>query len=256
MNAFRIRGIEKDYILLVTCFRYLIYNEELELIHVGKHSEFEPQAKRLLSFSQGQTGYLLGFDLNSTTAAEKKIKNTHVYRNERNYEGENSWVVRCTFEEVKFKFECTDVDKRKKSLLLKDEVIYTILEYAPDKMIVSLKLTNLLIVNKWEPLKMIAKNSMGNIQKYYFDPLPDFDEQKFPFIACSGYEHISLVNVRDMTMQIFVQVPCRSVKSQQAFFFKEEKYGSSLHFCSKQIQEGGKELHMWYQLELKKDFNK
>ena len=144
------------------------------------------------------SGYLLGFDLPSKTAYEKKIKSSHVYRNERNYEGENSWIVRCTLDEDNFKFECSYIDKRKKSLLLKDEVIYTVLEYALEKMIVSLKLTNLLIVHKWMPLKMISRNSQGNIQKYYFDLLPNFDEQKFPFIACSGFEHISLVNVRDL----------------------------------------------------------
>ena len=94
---------------------------------------------------------------------------------------------------------------------------------------------------------------MGNIYKNYFCLLPKFDEYKFPFIACSGFEHISLINVRDQIMQVFIRSPCKTIKSQQAFFFIEEKYGYSMHFASKE-NSGDAELHKWHTLELKKDF--
>ena len=54
-------------------------------------------------------------------------------------------------------------------------------------------------------------------------------------------------------MQKFIEVPCNTVRSQQAFFFTKEKYGYSMQFCSKQ-NDGTKEYHKWHKLELKYDF--
>ena len=104
-------------------------------------------------------------------------------------------------------------------------------------MIVSLALTDLLIVHDWNPVKLIMRNSEGNINKFCFTPLPDFHIKTFPFIICSGFEHISLINVKEQFMQVFIKEPCNSVRGQQVFFFKNEKYGHSLHFASK-FREG------------------
>ena len=54
-------------------------------------------------------------------------------------------------------------------------------------------------------------------------------------------------------MQKFVASSCNTVRSQQAFFFIQEKYGYSMHFSSKQ-NDGTKEYHKWHKLELKNDF--
>ena len=56
-----------------------------------------------------------------------------------------------------------------------------------------------------------------------------------------------------MQLQAFIDVPCTTTHGQQAFFFKDEKYGQSLHFASKpegQICES----HEWHSLQLKRDF--
>ena len=120
-------------------------------------------------------------------------------------------------------------------------------------MIVSLALTDLLIVHDWNPVKLIMRNSEGNINKFCFTPLPDFHIKTFPFIICSGFEHISLINVKEQFMQVFIKEPCNSVRGQQVFFFKTEKYGHSLHFASK-FREGKGEQHKWHSLQLKQDF--
>ena len=164
-----------------------------------------------------------------------------MYREERNVPGCSSWIVRCGFDMGKYEWSCED-ERKQESLLMIDEKVYSVLEYVRNKMLVSIAYTNLLVVHNWKPVKLIQKNSHGNIYKNFFMTLPDFDEQTFPFIACSGFEHISLVNVKDLIMQVFIQCPCKTVKSQQAFFFQDEKYGYSMHFCSK-ANDGSKEYH-------------
>ena len=54
-------------------------------------------------------------------------------------------------------------------------------------------------------------------------------------------------------MQVFIRSPCWTARAQQAFFFKTEAYGYSMHFSSKETN-GSDEYHKWHQLELKKDF--
>ena len=107
--------------------------------------------------------------------------------------------MKCTLNPNLGKIEVSKTDKER-SIVLTNEKVYAVFEYVPDKIIVSLALTNLLIVHNWMPQRLIQRNSYGNIYKNYFAPLPDFDEHKFPFVACSGFEHISLINVHDMAM--------------------------------------------------------
>ena len=110
-------------------------------------------------------------------------------------------------------------------------------------MIVSLAETDILIVNDWVPIKVIREKFFDNINKFYFTLLPDFNAQSFPFIICSGFKHISLINVRSMQIQAFIDVSCNTSYGQQAFFFKHEKYGYTLHFSSKKREGLKYELH-------------
>ena len=65
--------------------------------------------------------------------------------------------------------------------------------------------------------------------------MPNFDEQTFPFMICSGREIFNLVNVRDFTMQPLIQAPCINIRCQQAFFFKKEDFGFAMHFTTVQL---------------------
>ena len=60
--------------------------------------------------------------------------------------------------------------------MLIDEKVYSVLEYARNNMVISLAHTNLLIVNDWKPVRLVASNSLGNIYKNYLMTLPMFDE--------------------------------------------------------------------------------
>ena len=100
----------------------------------------------------------------------------------------------------------------KSSLLLRHEIVNATFEYEKGKMIVSLAMTDLLIVHEWDPIKLIMRNSEGNINKFCFTPLPGFNTKTFPFIICSGFEHISLINVKEKFMQVFIKEPCNTVR--------------------------------------------
>ena len=56
------------------------------------------------------------------------------------------------------------------SMMMLDEKVYSTLEFGHNKMIVSIALTNLLVVHNWKPIKLIQKNSPGNIYKNFFMP--------------------------------------------------------------------------------------
>ena len=54
-----------------------------------------------------------------------------------------------------------------------------------------------MIIQNWEAVRIIPGNSFGNIDKYWFEPLPGFDYDDFPFIVCSGSESLNLLNVKE-----------------------------------------------------------
>ena len=48
-------------------------------------------------------------------------------------------------------------------MVLRDEMTQTVCEYAIDKMVISLYLTDLLIVHSWDPVRLISRIEPGNI---------------------------------------------------------------------------------------------
>ena len=99
---------------------------------------------------------------------------------------------------------------KKGSILLKDERANSLFEFEKNHMIISLAETDLLIVKDFQPVKVIKEKSIDNIQKYYFSKLPGFNSHSFPFIVCAGFKHISLINVRTMKIQTFIDVSCNT----------------------------------------------
>ena len=188
---------------------------------------------------------MVGLDI----PVNSELQCPHVYNNysDQDY---SSWLIRLNYSPSEHRFLLDEKKMIKNSLHLKQEVVYATFEYERDKMIVSLAPTDLLIVQNWSPVKRVMRNSENNINKFCFMPLPGFNIKSYPFIICSGFEHISLINVKEMFIQVFVKEPCNTVRGQQAFFFKEEKYGHSLHFASK-FREGKSEQHRWHSLQLK-----
>ena len=116
------------------------------------------------------------------------------------------------------------------------------IEYARNKIVVSLHPTDLLMIENWKPVKVIFRMMPNNHSKCYLAPFPNFDMKDFPFLVCSGSESYSLINVRDYKMQNLINASCANVRGQQAFFFKKEEFGYSLHFTTKEITFDGQEI--------------
>ena len=116
------------------------------------------------------------------------------------------------FDSTEKKFFYEDKKIAKNSLLLRNEIVNATFEYERGKMIVSLAPTDLLIVEDWNPVKRVMRNSERNINKFCFTPLPGFNAKTYPFIVCSGFEHISLINVKEHFIQVFIKEACNTVR--------------------------------------------
>ena len=73
------------------------------------------------------------------------------------------------------------------------------LEYAENKILLSLS-TDMVLLQDWKVVKVFNKLSQGNFNKHQLTPVPEFDEERFPFIVSSGREFFNIINVRDFTM--------------------------------------------------------
>ena len=100
-----------------------------------------------------------------------------------------------------------------------NEYVQSMLEYASGKLILTIEPSELLIALNWKPFRIIPALFKSNIEKYFLLPHPEFDENKFPFLVCSGFDYYSLVNIKDFRIEKFIDQPCYFIRSQQAFFF-------------------------------------
>ena len=120
-----------------------------------------------------------------------------------NYEGSThpkyvSWLVRCYLKDgPKI---ALDTDPSRDSIRIQKEIVDTCLEYVANKMLLYIDPRDMLLAADGEITKRIVEPDVGNGQKYWFYPLPEFNEDSFPFIISSGYEMFKIVNVKTGTM--------------------------------------------------------
>ena len=70
MNAFR---FDPSEILVVTKFRGITFNEEMEQLSSSFFKDLDPHMERLYCFNEGESDdYLIGCDLNQEVARTKK----------------------------------------------------------------------------------------------------------------------------------------------------------------------------------------
>ena len=99
-------------------------------------------------------------------------------------------------------------------LEIQEKMIDYAFEYAPDKMIVHTRPTDLLVVHNWKIVGLIRDDKPGNLHKLMILPLPGFDEETFPFMLCSGYESFDLVNIRDLTIEALIMESSKTRRAQ------------------------------------------
>ena len=116
------------------------------------------------------------------------------------------------------------------------EWIEAVLEYAPNKMIVSLTPSAFLFIEDWAAVRHL-KQPHANIYQFCMKPHPLFDEKRFPFVVCLGKSFYSWINVVENRVQIFIQSGRELIPNTDAFFFLKQTYGYSLHFVEEQEGE-------------------
>ena len=110
-----------------------------------------------------------------------------------------------------------------------------------------------MIIENWSECKIISDTQECNDQKFFITPLPFF-EYSFPFLLCTGYESINIINVNTYKMQTLIKAPCKTIKSQQAIFFEQTKDQFKMHFSTQITTDYGSTLYNWYCMEFKEDF--
>ena len=153
---------------------------------------------------------------------------------------------------AKPRVECRNI--RKNSCYIKDEQVRSIYEFAPGKLIVHVSPCDLLLIENWKLYRYISDDHKGNHYKTWFVPLPNFNPETFPFIVVSGRESFNLVNLKERRMQMLIAAPSKTHGPQEAFFFKKEDYGFTMHFCTKERTSENKDLHNWHCMPFKSDF--
>ena len=86
----------------------------------------------------------------------------------------------------------------------------------------------------------------------YIELIPGFED--VPLAVVSGSKCITLVNLRTKHSEPLIIINSTTAYGQQAFFFKKEDYGLSIHFSLKRIIENGNARHNWARMPLKPDF--
>ena len=86
------------------------------------------------------------------------------------------------------------------SILFVNEHIRFLLEFGKNKLFVTVWNTCMFLIYDWVNVKCIIDPDRSNTYKSNAFLVPDFDLEKFPFIAVCGKSNLSLLNVRDCSL--------------------------------------------------------
>ena len=125
-------------------------------------------------------------------------------------------------------------------------MVFSIIEYAKNKLLLHLAPKDLLIVHNWEKTHLVIDPNIGNVNKFMLLPFPDFDEEVFPFLVSSGRQFISLDNVKKCTIQKFVKAPVWTDGPQTAIFFTKDTVSVKMHFASRMTSRSNMRKYNWH----------
>ena len=123
--------------------------------------------------------------------------------------------------------------------MFKDWCIATICEFAPNKILATTLGNCLFIIVDFSVAKFIDGKNYEDIWKINPHPLPNFDEEQFPFILLSGAHCASIVNVRDGFHQPLINQSVMNDTNLTGLFAKEEEYGISIHWTNQVDNSAG-----------------
>ena len=114
-----------------------------------------------------------------------------------------SWISFFKFDGQTRSLECTA--KELGSVYLESERVLSTLAIAPNKLLLTTHSAKVLLFQDWSCTQIYNEESLINDCKWFLHPLPDFHEDSFPFVACSGSSYINLINVNTDYMEPFVE---------------------------------------------------
>ena len=133
------------------------------------------------------------------------------------------------------------------------EFIEGLLEYAPNELIVSMRPSRFLFISDWIPVRHMEQEHQ-NLNQCCIKPLPGFDMKTFPFVVASGKNYFSLINVKKNLVSQLIMSGRPLEVNINTFLFKKTKYGHAMHFVEDQVNPENKQVFLWYEMQLKKDF--
>ena len=94
-------------------------------------------------------------------------------------------------------YSLQDIDRKKEAILVKNQAIVSVYEYAPTKLVAYCFNSCILIIENWEITKQIDDRDEKNTNKLSIAPVLGFDEVTFPFIILTGQSSFNILNVKD-----------------------------------------------------------
>ena len=107
----------------------------------------------------------------------------------------NSWLMRVAYQKDNYILQ--DIDRKKEAILVKNQAIVSVYEYAPNKLVAYCFNSCILIIENWEITKQIDDRDEKNTTKLSIAPVLGFDEETFPFIVLTGQSSFNILNVKD-----------------------------------------------------------
>ena len=90
-------------------------------------------------------------------------------------------------------------------MLIRNEVVDSVCEFAESRFLVHVKDTDLLIIQYWQVIHTVNEPDPTNIEKYWMSPLPYFHPVTFPFLVCSGKKTFNIINVQTSRMDVLIK---------------------------------------------------
>jgi len=98
-------------------------------------------------------------------------------------------------------------------MLIYDEIVTAIYEYAERKMIMTFSSAKMIIVEAWHFTRELKANIDGQQSILYINRHPLFNYNTFPFLVCSSFECFMLINVKEGIVEKFVDTLCGSIRA-------------------------------------------
>ena len=112
----------------------------------------------------------------------------------------HSYLTKCTFDEEEVKFEYIDPENR---YIFKNSMVEGLCEF-PNGVILDNFPDELIIMRDWKITNIIVDPASGNSRKMWLELLPNFHNDKCPYVIVSGNLTYNIVNLKTGTMHVLV----------------------------------------------------